>query len=566
MTSQLAPVPGRVGPRDDSGVAVGAGDLVSHAATGVAPQIQRAPAGAGPLQPVPEPKEISAPLMTTLKEEHKAKRKALDADLAAAEADTAKPETIKAALGKAAKLLGIALDPAMSDVSAFDAARWTQEAVHLHTDLIGPALAADSRVAAEKLGKLDVGMVAVRLTNDGYEALFHRCGKLAAGWEVVRFTDDFLHEFTSILGVIGGAAAFTVEHMKVLFSAAQRQALSGYFKTHLVPEGLFTSAAATGAVTGPQRVLIAAHMLMHGKVQKHDADGAKQGDPEKASAVMCGAWAQKVCNYAGVNPAEGNGMTSSIAIVGPTGQTSFGGADTNPESTQFSKNLGAAAFTALQAGDWIYVEKSFSAGHSLIFVKWESGVLLKKDPGGDIQYKVARVFSQYDNDPKTEAAKGGQSHTYNLATRFSPAPLETNPVMRYTRPQADAGPPHSVAQLLRYNPATAVAANQETITKGGLSVGKLHAHLAAEAKALFAGPMFGNFEPTQKALCQQILAETTAATVEAVSELMALCERLSLREHITGKLGNDKGVLDAALVGSAAAFKADAGAGAATPK
>ena len=59
-----------------------------------------------------------------------------------------------------------------------------------------------------------------------------------------------------------------------------------------------------------------------------------------------------------VCPVYAPGVPTFSMLVGKeecTGQTSFGGSAVNPESMQTSKNIGAAAFTLLRPGDWIYV-------------------------------------------------------------------------------------------------------------------------------------------------------------------------------------------------------------------
>lgn len=274
----------------------------------------------------------------------------------------------------------------------------------------------------------------------------------------VAFAAEFNREFAPLLDAFDGGLTSATAHRA--FSAEQIEALWFYFKTKLIPKGLFTSLA-SGDLTVPQRILLSSHILTFGQYPKG-------GEVRKAQADFCYHWVQLVWNYAGINEATG-GNAGTRGVVGPTEEISFGAgkqlyADehgnplgqqpADPSLKHYAKSAGVEGQTTrrgslgvdklesmIQPGDWLWVYNangSTGGGHSVVFASWLDGSAATDSPQfqpapalkgadwheehdgekDDVIYAVAQVYSQTNNSPKANSERGGKKHTLRIGPYY----------------------------------------------------------------------------------------------------------------------------------------------------
>ena len=389
--------------------------------------------------------------------------------------------------------------------------------------------------------------------------------------KLVTFCKTFQEKFANIIKAFGGTDAVTPTMILDLLSTWQRKQLADFFDTGIIPDGLFTDAQATGRATVAQRVLMSAQILSTGK--RLNKDGPNQGVAEKPHALFCGHWVQYVWSYAGVNAAKGMDYAnqgSQLDVVGPTGQVSFGGGkigfstimptDTDPASPLYKRRppIGspnpstmASIFDLLQPGDWIYIDNGKEQGHSLVFVGWEDDTpqAVTTIAEGRVVYKKAKVYSQRDNTKTWNKAGGGDPHGETLGFPYS-GTLGVHPVTAITRPDATSGPPRTVEQLLQFDRKKAAEKNLAIIAANKVSISKVHLRVSVEAYVLLHdAPELKHLETAQRQLCDDILAANNTPTIDAISTLIALGQRLSFAKVVDGVL-NPSNKQDAALLGA----------------
>lgn len=264
-------------------------------------------------------------------------------------------------------------------------------------------------------------------------------------------------EFKPLLASFDGG--FTSESVARLFAPLQQEALWFFLETKLIPAGLFTEMPA-GAVSVPQRIQLAAHILTFGQYPKN-------GERRKAQADFCYHWVQLVWNYAGVNEGQG-GNAGTRGVVGPIEDVNFGAGKQVlvdefgnpmgqlPPDPSLSHHAAAAGneaqttrrgsvpkdylSTRIKPGDWLWVyngNASAGGGHSVVFVGWldegkpveapafkprpapTDGWSEEHDgPREKIEFAKAQVYSQTNNSPKSNAERGGKAHTLSIGPYY----------------------------------------------------------------------------------------------------------------------------------------------------
>lgn len=576
---------GRFAPQDPFGLHLVAHE-VAHAAqqAGAAPEVQFKKPGAGADakeqaadaaaaamvagQPfdaaAPEAKALPAPLMTRLRAEHAARR-AKHATAVEAASSSGTAAMLSAALHAAAPLFGLTLDASASDLSGFlPATAWGEAELRLHLDKLPPELAADAGVKGAKASAADILAASAELAAE-YEPLFASCRGAAGKLDLLQLVDAFIAPagFGPILDdAFGGKALVTPAELGRLFSARQRALLWEYLRTKRLPDGLFTGSP-NGAILPGQRVLMASHMMVNGKVEQREKDGEHTGVFHKGRADNCGHWAQMTWAYAAANPGKdfaGNGNLKK-GSTGPTGEVSFGSGEAeqvylggfdeslsledrhaeyikkNPElaKTPWGKRrapLAVARFDKLQAGDWLYVYNANESGeHSVIFAGWvDTTDQVATDPkNGPITYRAARIYHQYDNKAGLSAAG-----VYRLGSGFS-LTHKIFPVTAVRRPAAAAAPPKTQAELLPFSAAAAESANAASLKRHRLEGALVSAALLTSARKLLAELVA--LEPGQRALCQDILDKHPGSSIGELTVQLALGQRLLREDNVDGKLG-----------------------------
>lgn len=426
----------------------------------------------------------------------------------------------------------------------------------------------------------------------------------------------FNREFANALTAFDGG--LTSESAAELFSAEQREALWSFLATKIVPEGLFTSMP-LGKATVPQRTLVAAHILSVGKyVRQGELPDEQQ--LRRAQADFCYHWVQFVWNYAGINEGKG-GNAAYRGVVGPTGKISFGaGAQLlsdeagNPLGQQpvapagtlgyFGENakneqrsarresLGEAELAdMLRPGDWIWIyngNASAGGGHSVVFAGWTSGERGKAidqpvflpphalEPGAteehdgeleEVRFAWAMAYSQQNNSPKTEAEQGGHAHPMKLGPYFYRQAMPDGkgkhtitPVYCVTRPDPESSRPDAREELLQYKRSSALEANLGWLKAHGLELEAVRAHLAKACRELRRQALVTTLDEEQSQLADELI-ESDEATIEAVTDLAALVQRLTLpgknvKVKINGLLETLR--LDPAALGAVGGPKAGA--------
>lgn len=267
--------------------------------------------------------------------------------------------------------------------------------------------------------------------------------------------------------------------LQYLFTDEQRALLMGFFRDHLIPEGLFNGDH-RGHTTAQQRILMSAHILATGKYRPGSFD-------QEVHALACYHWARIVHHYAGATSRGlGNGLTGNFdhggnAVLATAHTTEVvhatrdDGLDVPDGSHQDQKHgerawrYGVVAWATVQAmepGDWLYVYNangSISGAHSLIFGGWE-GAADTDDKGR--HFRAARVFDQ--GRPKD----GGRSRTTLLGSDiFMLGDRPVTPVSQITRVNPDAMPAETVDDLTPEITGKVSRQNRQFIRKLGWKKG-----------------------------------------------------------------------------------------------
>lgn len=398
-------------------------------------------------------------------------------------------------------------------------------------------------------------------------------------------------EFKPLLASFDGG--FTAESVERLFSREQREALWFFLETKLIPRGLFNGLPA-GAVSVPQRILLSSHILTVGQYPK-------DGERRKAQADFCYHWVQLVWNYAGINEGKG-GNARTNGVVGPIEDVSFGAgkqvavdefgnpmgqlppdpslahhaaaADNGSQTTRRASVKGEELNTRIRPGDWLWVYNangSAGGGHSVVFVGWLDGGKPVDAPAfqprptlpdgwseehdgtlEQVQYAVAKVYSQTNNSPKANSERGGKSHTLRLGPYYyrqyrsyekasKKKGADGNPIMETKEEEQNeivpvycitrADPSSHVAdrgdELVQYNRSAAIAANLDLIKAQGVPLAPLREQLAALVEELLIDEKLAQLAPRQRELAEQ-MARAEVATIDHITDLVALSQRLDL--------------------------------------
>lgn len=367
--------------------------------------------------------------------------------------------------------------------------------------------------------------------------------KAAQKPDLTLLADAFNARFKPVLGAaFGGALA--AEALPTWFSPEQLSQLDAFSKSGLVPKSLFVSTPGTGKLTAQQKILMSSVILTEGKVAKPDEDASKA---KKPVAGFCGHWARWVFSYSGVTPPDGaehfNGP-KDLDLVGPTGEIVFGGGKTddkgekglrgpkaNPDhpGQQLPVFAGDAVFAegSLKEGDWLYLDNGNSVGHSVIFVRWVSGIQQGKTGA---RYRVAELFSQLNVDPK-KGTTGGVSHRSNIGYPYSKAE-GVLPVTAVHRVTADSSTPETGDQLVAIDAAKAAAENAKRfkkwrlLTGKTLSLDKLSSALLQRGAAAIEAVAKKSLAPKQRTLLDNVIKQHGSATLEDIAMVIALCQRV----------------------------------------
>lgn len=348
--------------------------------------------------------------------------------------------------------------------------------------------------------------------------------------------------------IVDNASVFEKERktkgaLAKLFSPVQRKQLIDFCDTLIVPKGLFMGTSSNPA-SGPQRMLISAHILTYGKL---DLSGQGE-DPQKWRAMSCNGFASGVQVYAGINPGYGRftGASTSEKAIAPTGEKSFGSGapSVDPESNNDPKNpkekgrrVNKKMMTfkklvhTLRPGDWLYLDNGNPQGHSVIFVDWIGG---KPEAKGDEGSARCRTFDQMS------VSEGGAQHEFRLGY-----PSEGGVVGVYAITHArDAQPAATEAELLSFDLGRALKANRHSLS--GLDTAavrkKLHGlvsgRVAGIASVIRGGDMSRSvrgvgFTDAQKKLVDGILIGGSDDEVE-IARLVALGQKLAVLQAQDG--------------------------------
>jgi hypothetical protein len=222
------------------------------------------------------------------------------------------------------------------------------------------------------------------------------------------------------------------------------------------------------------------------------------------------------------------------------------------------QGMGFNMFKHIKAGDHLayYVANaSTTGGHSVIFVKWkdqttQDGV---NEKGRVVYYRRAYIYNQYRNRPPPSGGVYGSWYlgfpytnvlftkgkriTSNIFEKGKRITGRVSPVNAYFRPKksrrGDVGPPRTQQQLLHFDRHKANLANLSKLkrmTQGRraqkIDLVKLAKFLRAKASEFLRDPNLATLEPAQRKLCQQIIQAQSGATIDNISILVALCQKL----------------------------------------
>ncbi len=247
-----------------------------------------------------------------------------------------------------------------------------------------------------------------------------------------------------------------------LFTSTQRQKLSSFIATRIIPERLFNGDD-VGTTTAQQRILLAGHILSTGRYQPGSFEQA-------VHARMCGHWVNLVMHYAGAAEGAGAGVreefdhTGALSMsvsesTGEDGTTTVAGHHRDSlggelgvgrrreaaegARAQFElQGLPFENFALIQPGDWLWVYNdngSPGGNHSIVFSRWASGELSFQG----VRYRRAITMSQISPDA------GGREETRILGERFiDTGNGRVTPVTHISRADAGARPMQTAADLI----------------------------------------------------------------------------------------------------------------------
>lgn len=273
------------------------------------------------------------------------------------------------------------------------------------------------------------------------------------------FTRAFNREFRRILpalreadGAISGEAdprnpEFTTLELNELFTPPQRSKIAGFIGSRNVPDRLFTNAD-NGGANAQQRILIASHILAHGRIRRGQFD-------QRVHGRMCGHWVELVHNYAGAGFTEGRGIENNFDHDGRGGmgtgrmereylgdRQNLSEEERTGSHRRFRREpMPFSRFGSIQPGDWVYVftdTNTMGGDHSGIFSHWAGA----EGNENGIRYRAAVIFSQRNPD------SGGTEDTWYLSDQDGTVRNHRlHTVSRVARQQGDAQMPGTVAEV-----------------------------------------------------------------------------------------------------------------------
>ena len=204
-------------------------------------------------------------------------------------------------------------------------------------------------------------------------------------------------------------------------------------------------------------------------------------------------------------------------------------------------------FNSIRPGDhlWYYVaNRSRSGDHSVIFVKWEKNETKtgRTKSGQKVYFRRALIYNQWSNKPPS----GGVFGRWYLGFPDAEAVYDkkgkriarrVSSVTAVFRPKKSkhgkVGPPRTLQQLLHFDHHKANRANLrklEHLTRRRrpqkIDLAKLAAYLRTKTSELLKHPNLTTLEPAQRKLCEQIIQQQSGATIDNISNLVALYQKL----------------------------------------
>ena len=289
----------------------------------------------------------------------------------------------------------------------------------------------------------------------------------------LEFALDFNREFKTVVSAFDLSAVrddtrkteVIAARLQYLFTERQRDLLTDYMETNLIPDRLFDGDE-TGRATAQQRIMIASKILAHGKYKP----GSYIQD---VHARMCYHWARIVWQYAGASTETSSRDLSGqfdifggAVLGGGTLSQLFGRSpdpELDPTAAHLAKNEDAfrdrnapwSLVMSLQHGDWLYIyteNKSASGGHSVIFGGWLAPARL--DPVAKKYTRAARIFDQ----PLLKTGGTEQVELLGEDLFVTSDGYKARPVTDIKRVDPDARPPDTVEEL---TPAYADGADRD---------------------------------------------------------------------------------------------------------
>ena len=164
----------------------------------------------------------------------------------------------------------------------------------------------------------------------------------------------------------------TAEGLAAIFTPAQRDKITAFVASQVIPDRLFNGGdvarapAQSQAATARQRILIAGHIMTTGTY----ANPAQE--QQRVEARMCGHFVSLINAYAGVGDASAHDVRGTTDYRGDI--VLFTG--TSGHATAFEGDYFAVErFDEIQPGDWLYIQGVSETGqtqnHSVVFGGWE---------------------------------------------------------------------------------------------------------------------------------------------------------------------------------------------------
>lgn len=243
-------------------------------------------------------------------------------------------------------------------------------------------------------------------------------------------------------------APVPASRLRQLFTSGQREKLSSFIATRVIPSRLFDGDDVGGA-SAQQRILLSGHILATGVYEPGSF-------AQRMHARMCGHWANLVMTYAGAGDGGGRGIREqfdhegNLALgtgqrEGQTGERirddEYGEGDARPVRSQFQmRGLSMDEIDTLQAGDWIWYFNDNGGGggnHSVIFSRFAGPRETATDPATGQSGPFRRAVCMSQRNP----TEGGVEHTARLGERYLPIDGgRVTPVTHVSRVSADAHP------------------------------------------------------------------------------------------------------------------------------